>query len=73
LAAVIRSPNFVITLDLISSFFGRLTFVPFLWFINAGPDQVRIGHLRCPDRPGYTQKDILLEDSIVIFSRREKV
>ena len=42
-AAVIRSPNFMITVGLISSFFGGLTFALLLWFLNAGPDQVRIG------------------------------
>jgi hypothetical protein len=33
----------MITVGLISSFFGGLTFALLLWFLNAGPDQVRIG------------------------------
>jgi Mg2+-importing ATPase len=33
----------MITLGLISSFFGGLTFALLLWFLNAGPDQVEIG------------------------------
>jgi hypothetical protein len=66
----------MVTLGLISSFFGGLTFALLLWLLNAGPDQVRIGWFvesaPLPDHPGYTQKDILLEDWIVICSRREK-
>jgi len=44
-AAGNRSSNFMITLGLISSFFGGLTFALLLWFLNTDPDQVEIGWL----------------------------